>query len=378
MFKLTLKSNYFRLILFFSVFNWAFIFSRSILPSYFYKIGLQFDQIMLGSMLTFISILILIIFKASNFLKAKTAWIFAILLSIVYLLLVMNIKSSFQFYLASFIGGGTTFFFCVFYNLAHFKSTQEGTVGHSSAIMFSIGPIISIAAPFLAGISAESNYNLIWIFSFLFFLVAIYFCRFPENFSMKYALRSAISEIKATRLFIFIEGVWEAMVFGIIPVFTLFFIKTPVGYGSFLVYLALSSVLANLLLGRFTDRIKKRTIFLYPITFLLSAITFAFPLATANLTAWIIFTGTLQFLLPLFWNVTTAMVVDAHPNLELAIPGRELMLTLGRILGMSLAFLSFAIEKTPFYIFFFLGAVMFLFPMILFYRKNIKKKHIYL
>lgn len=372
------KSNYLRLVLFFSVFNWSISFAKSALFPYFVKEGLQLDQILLGADVAFLGILFLLIFKVSNFLRAKTSWIFAILSAFIYILLIIKISNPIQFYIASFVYGGATFFFYVFYNVAHFKFTPTGKTGHSSAIMFSIGPIISIVAPLLAGFSANINYYLIWIFSSAFFLIAIYFSRFPENFSVKYGLRSAFSEIKATRIFIFLEGIWEAMSFGIIPVFTLFFIKTPLGYGGYLAYLSLVAVLANIFLGRLTDKMNRRIIFLYPITLVISVITFLFPLATSNLIIWIVLTGLLQLFLPLFWNVSTAMVVDAHPNLELAMSGRELMLTLGRILGITLAYVSFSIEKTPFYIFFFLGIVMLAFPVVLFYRKNVSKRFSYL
>ncbi|MDD5489174.1 MAG: hypothetical protein PHP25_00640 [Candidatus Moranbacteria bacterium] len=185
-------------------------------------------------------------------------------------------------------------------------------------------------------------------------------------------------EIKSTRWFIFDQGIWEATIFGIIPIFSLFFIKEPLEYGGYLAYLALMAVLANLLLGRFTDKIQKRAIFLYPLTISIAILTFLFVFAVGNIFIWFVLTGLLQFLLPLFWNISTAMVVDSHPNLRLAMPGREYMLASGRIVGLLIAFISFSLEKIPHNVFFILGFVMFLYPVILFWNTKISKRHSYL
>jgi len=372
------KSSYLKLIVFYTSFIWFVGFSKAILPPYFLSHGLTLNQIIFGAGMSFLGILFLLIIKFSNFIKARLSWQLALLSAFVYILLVINISSYFKFYIASFIYGFATFFFYIFYNIAHFKNTPREKTGHSSAVMFSVGPIVSIGAPLLAGFLAQINFLFVWIFSGVFFLLAAYLARRQNNFPVKYEIRPALKEIRATRSFIFLEGIWEAMIFGIIPVYTLFFIKTSLGYGTFLAYLSLTAVLANLILGKFTDKIQKRIIFLYPLTIIIAVITFLFPLATSNIVFWVIITGALQFFVPLFWNISTAMVIDGHPNLELSIPGREIMLTLGRVLGLGLSFLSFYFEKTPFYIFIFLGFVMLIYPLNLYWKTKFKKQYVYL
>ena len=93
---------------------------------------------------------------------------------------------------------------------------------------------------------------------------------------------------------------------------------------------------------------------------------------------WIILSGLIQFLIPLFWNTSTAMVIDAHPNLKLAIPGREMMLASGRFLGLLAVYVSFLLEAQPVYIFILLGIVMLLYPLNLFWNVKIKKEYSYL
>ena len=72
------------------------------------------------------------------------------------------------------------------------------------------------------------------------------------------------------------------------------------------------------------------------------------------------------------------MVVDLSPNLRLAIPGRELVLVVGRIVGLSLVLLSFIYEQKPFIIFPILGIVMLLYPLSLLWSSKIRRKYRYL
>jgi len=106
--------------------------------------------------------------------------------------------------------------------------------------------------------------------------------------------------------------------------------------------------------------------------------TFFFLFATKNLTLWIVTISIIQFLLPLFWNVSTALVVDAHPNLRVAFPGRELVLAVGRVTGLLFASISFVFEKSPSTIFIVLGITLLLYPTVIYWNRNISKKYTYL
>jgi len=364
------------LFIFYISYVWFTTFGTSILPTHFFAQHLSLQQMMLGSVLRFVAQILLLI-TLTTF-TSKLSWRFALISSFIYILLSVSIYSTFQFYVASFINGFALFFFYIFYNIAHFEHTPQKQRGHSSALMFIVPSFIGIAAPLLAGYIAQVNLVFLWIISFVSFFISFYLVRLQENFQISYKIKAAIKEIKATRVFIFVEGVWEAMVIGVIPIYTLYFIKTPLRYGIFLSYLALVSIIANFTLGKITDRWQKRTIFLYPLTIIMACTTILFVTVKSNLVSWIILTGIIQFLLPLFWNISTAMVVDTHPNLQLAIPGREFMLATGRILGLLMAFISFTIEKSPYYIFIILGLILFFYPITLFWNTKVSKTYSYL
>jgi len=370
------KSPYYNLISFYTAFLLFGSFSTSILPTYFLGQGLTLNQMMLGKMIYFCG-QILLLFGLRN-LFAKLSWRLALITSVIYLLLIINLRSLTPFYIGQFINGMTLFFFFVFYNIAHFELTPKDKTGSSSALMFILPSLISICTPIIAGYLAQINMLFIWTISMVLFAICYWFVGFQKDFRLVYSVKESLAEIKATRIFILLEGLWEALPFGIIPIYTLFFIKEPLPFGIYLSYLSVISIIANYCLGTFTDKIQKRIVFLYPITIAMAIMTWLFPIATNSLALWVVLTSILQFLLPIFWSVSTAFVIDAHTDLRKTIPGREIMLAVGRLIGIALTFVSFTFEKQPRYIFLVLGLFMVMYPVILYIRTKVRKSHIYL
>lgn len=366
------KSAYTRLLFFYASYLWFGSFSKSILPTYFLQQNLSLEQIILGITAVIGGQLLVLLTVRS--LSSRVSWKLALVSTITYILLIINIISPLQFYIASAISGFALFFFFMFYNIIHFEKGKQVNIGRNSAIMFSVMPLIGMTAPLLAGVLAEVNINLVWIGSGIFFLLALSQVDKQPNFRVQYKVRSVLKEIKAIRSLLFIEGVWEALVIGVIPVYTLHFIKTPLHFGTFLSYLALVGIIANMSLGKLTDKLQKRVVFLYPLSLILAITTGLMFWGANNLVLWLVLVGIVQFLLPLFWNITTAMVVDTYKNLRKAIPGREITLAAGRLLGLLLAYGSFSIQQ-PNYIFWVLAGVMLLYALNLYWKTRITQKY---
>lgn len=360
------RQLFFNLIIFNVVFSWTDSFSLSVLKPHFLNQGLSIEQMILGTLYSFISTCLLLIFI--NQISSRLSWRLSFIASFAYILLIVRISNINQFYLASAISGLVVPLFYVAYNIAHYQLTPKHRTSYSSAIMFSIFPIVGLIAPLAAGWLAEMNYFYIWILSGIFFTITFFLTKFQSDFSIHYNLISGFQTIKATRIFLLLQGIWETLAFGIIPIFSLHFIKSPLYYGTFIAYLSLMSVIANLVLGQLSDKLQKRLAFLYPVTILMALATFAFPLVTTNLIFWLILTGIIQFLCPLFWNFSTSYFVDIHPNVLLTMPIRELVLNVGRVLGFIVLAINFKLQTAPTYIFYFLGLVMLLYPAILFYN----------
>ena len=295
------RKDFFNLVIFYSAYLWFRSISNAVLVPHFYKEGLSFTQIILGLVFFFIgAILLQLIFKQYSAIKHWRLSIISFYLSI---LLIINITNPFQFYLSLALGGFSLLGFFMLYNIAHFELTPKNHTGFSSAIMFSVGPSIALATPLIAGLLAQHSYYYVWIISGISALIAMFFTSKQKDFTLKYSLKESMSYLQPTRIFIFLQGVWEALVIAIIPIYTLLFISTPLKYGIYMAYLSLMSILANLFLGRATDKIQKRSIFLYPLTISLALTTYLFPFTTSSLVLWIIITGLIKFLLPLFHNI---------------------------------------------------------------------------
>ena len=364
---------YKRLLIFVTSALWFSAFARTILPPYYLSQGITLYQMIVATLIAFATQLVFLLFIRK--VRAKPFWRLSMVTSFISLLLIIQLTSVWQYYLASVFSGISMATYWVAYNIAYFGATPKQKIGLGSAIMFSIFPILNIIAPPLAGLIMQWNALVFWLLSVLFFGFSYLFIGMQEDFSVEYSLAASLSELRATRGLLFLEGIWEALPLAIIPVYTLYFIKTPLSYGAFAAYLSLIGVAANLLLGKTTDKLQKRVLFLYPLTLILAAATFLFPYASTQLPLWLIVTGIINFFLPLFWNTSTSMVIDTHPNLESAIPGREIVLAAGRVLGFSLVLMSLSFERQPRVIYIVLATIFLIYPLYLWWISRFKKKY---
>lgn len=370
MFKALLSSSrrqlFFNLLIFYAAYVWFRSFSTSVLGPHFLENNISLAQMILGSFwFSAAGSLFLVIIKAYS---SRAAWWQAMVLSIIAILIVIRVDNVWQFYLYSFLLGLNSVLFYIPYNIAHFKLTPSHRTSFSAAIMFSVYPVIAFVVPLLAGWLAEMTYFYIWFGSILFFLIALFLVRFQTRFTFHLNLKQDLIYLKPTWLIVVLEGLWEPIIFGVIPVFTLNFIKTPLAIGIYFSYLGLVAILANLFLGRLSDKLNRRLRFLIPTTILMGLGTMILPWATSRLIFWLVITGIIEFLSPLFWNFATAYFVDCQPDSNRSMPAREWVLSVSRTIGIALVFFNFYFEKQPTIIFYVLGVVMLLYPVVLLYN----------
>lgn len=372
-----MKHNRFlKLFIYYIAFTWLWSFGKSVLPPIIAGRGFNLPQMMLATLFMIVAQgFFLITIKKY---QSKIFWLLSAFILLFYIICVSLLKiNTFQFYLISFISGFATPLFYVCYNFSHFNLSSKEKRGESSALMFGAPIIITILAPLFAGFLFQESEIWFWLFLVISLGVILYLLKFQEPIILEYSIRKTLTEIKATRVLILLSGIWDAMIFGVIPIYTLFFIKTPLGYGQFLAYISLVSFIATYLLGKISDKMQKKAIFIFILAPAMALFTFLFPLATENVLLWVILTGIIFFLLPLFWSVSTALIIDSQSDLKLTILGREIMLNIGRIIGLLASFLSFQFEGKPFFLFIFLGSAMLLLPLTLLYNSRISKKYFY-
>ena len=360
------RQQFFNLLFFYAAYLWFRTFSTSVLGPHFLENNISLAQMILGSFWFYVAgSLLLVIIKSYS---SRKAWWQAIVLSIIAILIVVKVDYVWQFYLYSFILGLNSVLFFIPYNIAHFKLTPVHRTSFSAAIMFSVYPVIAFVTPLLAGWLAEMSYLYIWYGSILFFLTTLFLVKFQTRFTFHLNLRQDLIYLKPTCLIVVLEGLWEPIVFGVIPVLTLNFIQTPLAYGAYFSYLGLVAILANLFLGRLSDKLNRRLRFLIPTTILMGLETMVLPWATSRLIFWLLITGIIEFLSPLFWNFSTAYFIDRQPDSNRSMPAREWILSVSRAVGFILVFINFYLQAKPTYIFYLLGAVMLLYPLVLVYN----------
>jgi hypothetical protein len=267
--------------------------------------------------------------------------------------------------------------FFVYYNVGHFLYTPKERTGVSGGVMYAISPAISIFAPIIAGSLATSNINHLWFLSLLSFALAYGLTFKQEDFSISYKLKESLAAISSIRVPIFLEGIWESVIISVIPISTLHFITSPAGYGQYLGYLSLIGTIAGLLIGQYSDKLGKRSFLILPICLILSISTIGLIFGLTSLPVLIVVTIIIQFMIPIFLNITTALMIDQNLDLKVAFPGREIVLAFGRLLGLAFTYLCI-INSQINLLLVILSLVILALPAYLQYHNHISKKYSYL
>jgi hypothetical protein len=354
---------------------WFLRVSGSIVPAYLHGTGTTINELLVANALQFVPMILVLVFLRVN--SAKTAWRLAITLGLMAVISVINVSSVVNVYLTYIFGGASLALFFVYYNIGHFLYTPKNKTGVSGGVMFAVSPIISIFAPLLAGTLAVTNINYLWAVAAVSFLVA-YILTYPvHDFQVKYRVSQSLQAIASTRVPVFIEGIWEAVLFAVIPVLTLNFISGTAEYGQYLSYLAVVGTVAGLVIGRYTDDSGRRSYLLLPISLILSTLTLLLIPAQRSLTLWIVITSLIQMIIPIFWNIMTALVVDQGGDLKVVFPGREIVLAFGRLIGLSLTSILIYYNFT-YLALIFLATTILTLPLYLHYQSKTMKRFIYL
>lgn len=344
----------------------GFLFTNALAMSltYLYFIyirNLSYTQVLTADLIEYSSavILLLILRKLSTKIGLTTAVVF----SIIKFLLLYNLTSEYQLYLSRMLVGFNMVFFSVCYNINHYKLTQKDKVGLSSGLLFSVGPILGIIIPLIKGFIVDRyGFGFIFIIATILTLILFYMVNKIENMKIKFSLSDTLKRLKGLRSILFFEGLIESIIFSIIPLITLFYIKTPIELGLFSSFLALIAFFGNLLFGKISDGMKSRKSFLYilPTFIALSIVSLGF---SKDVYSWVIFSGLAGFFLSLSWPFMIALVVDKHPIVEESMISREFMLNFGRIIGMVIFISMFVAFNNPYIGLIVMGALSFIYPL---------------
>lgn len=82
-------------------------------------------------------------------------------------------------------------------------------------------------------------------------------------------------------------------------------------------------------------------------------------------------------MIPIFWNISTALMIDQNLDLKVAFPGREIVLAFGRLLGLAFTYICI-INSQINLLLISLALVILALPAYLYYESKITKRYMYL
>ena len=274
--------------------------------------------------------------------SAKRAILFGILQSALIVLVLIKIWSPIQLFISAFFSGLNVIFFWIPYNTMFFKFSSENKRGTNSGMYFLITPIIGITLQPLAGVFAEKfGFETMFLIGFFSYIAPIILLRFLPDFEWHLNVREEFSKIKFNWT-TFLQGATSRINYSLIPIFSLFFLKTPRQFGNFFGYLAIIAAVASVLNGYISDKIKNRRVFFYLFT---SIAVFSFlPLAFVHdVYYWGIFVGISSLAMNLANSFWLTFNLDYYKDLgvDKTMVLRELFLNSGYIFTLLVAFLVF-------------------------------------
>lgn len=257
-------------------------------------------------------------------------------------LTLIKIYSPVQLYISAIASGLNVIFFWIPYNSMHFKFSRDSKRGLNSGIYFMITPILGVTLQPLAGVIGEKfGFATVFAIGVLLYLIPLFLLRTLPDFKWNTDVRKEFFA-KKFNWSIFMQGfVWRINA-SLVPIFTLFFIKTPREFGNFFGYLAIAAAVASLLNAYFSDKLKSRKHFFY--IFSAIAVLSFLPLAFAqNAYYWGIFAGVASLCLYLANPFWLAYNLDEYKDIpvEKTMVLREIFLNLGYVTALIVAMLLF-------------------------------------
>jgi MFS family permease len=361
------KSVFFRIYSFLLVFLLAVSFGRGFLSLWYIQHDFSYLQIAAFYLIDFI-VPCLIILVTKNFSIRKTIPI-ALVSEILLMITVFHFSHPFQLYVAGVLAGITVVLFYVPYNILYFQNTSKKRRAFSSSLVTLAGPFLSIIVPVIGGyLGQRFGLSSVFVFAGLILLTNLYLVHFLPREEYNIGVLQSLRRTTRTNILLILEGLKESITIAAIPLFTLFFIRQPLPYGLFVSYLAIIASIATVFLGFVSDKFKKRTVILYPITILvaLSIIMLGF---SQNLTLWAMVCGVLGFLISINSTFVTTLVLDKSRSVVEGMVSREFLLGAGRTIGVLFIIGSLVLTGNPKTAFILVGILYLFFPVLVYLKR---------
>lgn len=354
-------------------FTVSHVFGWTLSSLYFVKIGYTFMDVALYFALSFITS-VLVIIAAKQFRSDRSMQIGIIFKILLFFAAVYAFVKPLIFAVAI-IQGIVMVSYGVTMNVRFFKFRGEGKNASHSGLFFILWPVFGALLPALAGLSAE-KYGMAFVFfvGVLLLVPALAISLWLKKSDMIPSdFKAFVKNTKGLKTIVFIQGIWEGIDWVVVPLVTLTFVSNEFEFGAFYSYLGVFGIAAFFALGRMSDRMKKRAVFIYPITIAIAVFTILGGLSSTFI-AWGIYRGFVSFLLSLFSPFSMTLIVDLTKNMGDSMISRGFFLNFGRALGAAIVALMLAMSLPVQYALLVSGTILLLHPLYL--REKKKGYHV--
>lgn len=359
--------RFLKIYFFFLIFILAVSIGRGFLPLWFLQNGFSYSQIALFYFIDYLTPPVILIF-AKNFSTGKSLTL-ALILEIFLMLSVYRFFHPFQIYLSGILAGATVVFFYLTYNTLYFENTPKNKRALSSSFFSLGGPFVGVIAPVVVGFFGQQwGLSSIFLIAILIYFLIIYLIKFLPKIEFKCRLKQNLKKTRSINFLLFVEGIKESVSLAAIPIFTLYFIRQPLPYGVYFGYLGFVSAAATVFLGFLSDKFKKRTFILYPVTITVGLTIIALGFSR-NLFSWAIISGVLGFATVISGAFVTTLVLDQTSKVKEGMISREFLLGIGRATGLIFFFASLCLTNQPSLAFILIGFLYLLFPFNVYLKK---------
>lgn len=356
---------------FFLVFYLAVSLGRGFLPVWFQQNGFSYSLIIIYFLIKLALPSVILLFKQKF--STKKSLTLALMSEIALMLTVFHFFHFTQIYLVAFFSGITVVYFYLVYNTLFFENTSKDKRAFSSSLYGVAGPFLGVIIPLLAGfISQKFGFSSLFLAATVFLIICLLLVKSLPQTEFPSDLRLILRKNKPLVAPMFIRGIMEAVSLTAIPTFTLLYINKPLPYGIYFGYLAFVSVGASVIFGFISDKIKKRTVFLYPSTIITAFVIILFGFSR-DLRSWSIISGIFSFISTIDGSFVTTVVLDKATSVSEGMIAREFLVGAGRMVGSVICLIPLMLGGNPQTAMIILGLIYLLFPFLV-HRQHLYRK----
>ncbi|MBM4248747.1 MAG: MFS transporter [Euryarchaeota archaeon] len=315
-------------------FGWNFLFL------YAARSGLDYNGIALYFLAEFGSCILFIpLARRLDILKAMR-W--GLVLRIAAFALVLHVAWAGQFYIAGILLGAFVTLFWIPYNTRYLELTSDANRAQASAALFSLFAVLGAVLPVLSGtVIALWGFRPVILVSIAVLAGGLAFSfRLPPAGIMVVDLRATLPCCRRLLPLLACEGLWQGVFWLGVPLGLILRNASSEGYGAFYTMLGLLGGVASLVAGRWSDRQKSRGPLVVGAALSGGAFSLAAALFRADPAAWTLSMGMVYFSTYILFPFTFTVVGERSPDPATAMTVRELVTSIGRVLGGLIVVLS--------------------------------------